>query len=148
MDVVSGPALDAHVVVGEEHEDGHADVGVHIGGGSIEGGHKSQKVLHGNEQEQTHQNRKDLASIFAHVGDGKVFKPADEQLEGALQLAGYQRKVAPYDPGEDEKDEHGRPGIENMSKLDDLSGDGDMIEMNQFGKENRFWKSACHECAP
>ena len=147
-DVVPVPAFEALIVVVEEHEQGHADVGVDVGGGSVAGGDEAEQVLHGDEQEEAAEHGEDLAAVVAHVGDGEVFQSAYDHFERILQLSGDQRQVAADDPADGEKDEHRHPCIENVPEFHRLSGDGDMIQMNQFGDENRFRKSACHVCAP
>ena len=148
VDVVAVPALNALIVVVQEHEQGHADVGVDVGGRGVTSGDEAEYVLYGDEEEQAAEHGENLASVLAHVGDGEVLKPAYDRLEDVLHLAGDQRNIAAHKPADDKKDEHGHPRIEDVPEFYRLPSDGDMIQMNQFGDENRLRKSACHVCAP
>ena len=136
------------IVVVQEHEQGHADVGVDVGGRGVTGGDEAEYVLYGDEEEQAAEHGENLASVLAHVGDGEGLKPAYDRLEDVLHLAGDQRNIAAHKPADDKKDEHGHPRIEDVPEFHRLPSDGDMIQMNQFGDENRLRKSACHVCAP
>ncbi len=153
LDVAGTPHADAPEIVVQEHRDGHGGVGVHVVGRGIETGNQADEVAGDDEQEQSAQERKNLAAFFADVLDDKGFETADDDLEEILESAGHHFQLARGQHAQDDEHDHGEPGVDDIGI--DHRGVKSVVELVEpnglrglVDEQNRMRQPTCHDLMP